>query len=213
LRETPDLSAEERLWARGYTRVAGIDEAGRGAWAGPVVAAAVVLPAGVDDLCQSLDGVRDSKLLSPRQRDRCYDLIVASADAYAVGIAGPDVVDRLGIVPATRQAMRQAVRSLDARPDFLLIDAVRLYAVDIPQESPPKADLHYLSVAAASIIAKVTRDRLMVALGAEFPGYGLGQHKGYGTPQHRRALETFGATNHHRHSFAPIAKLEGSTDA
>lgn len=204
----PDLARERELWARGYVRVAGLDEAGRGAWAGPVVAAAVVLPSDVPDLSEELSPVRDSKLLTPRRRERCYGLILRHASDYGVGLVPSSEIDRIGIVPATRRAMQQALEVLSSPPDYLLIDAVSLPRVPIPQCALPKGDLYHLSISAASIIAKVTRDRWMIGLDRHLPGYGMAQHKGYGTRQHRAALHSLGATSQHRHSYAPIRALD-----
>ena len=203
----PSLFEEERLWAKHYTQIAGLDEAGRGAWAGPVFAATVVLPP-LPDLCKILAPVRDSKLLTPRRRDLCYDLIIEHALAYGVGSVSSEEIDQNGIVPATREAMRQAIEALSSPPDYLLIDALSLPQVSIPQRAIVKGDRSILSIAAASIIAKVSRDRYMIALDEYLPGYGLAQHKGYGTRQHRAALHDLGPTPHHRHSFAPIRALD-----
>jgi ribonuclease HII len=206
----PDLSVERRLWAHGYTRVAGLDEAGRGAWAGPVVAAAVILPPDRSDVLACLAPVRDSKLLSPAQRERCYDLIVAHALAYGVAAVSPAEIDRIGIVPATRRAMALAAARCRPTPDYLLIDALALPEVDTPQYVTTKGDRRHLSIAAASIVAKVTRDRMMVGLDARLAGYGLAQHKGYGTARHRQALCERGVSLEHRRSYAPVrALLEG----
>ena len=206
----PDLVREHGLWTQGYVRVAGLDEAGRGAWAGPVVAAAVVLPPDVPDLREQLLPVRDSKLLTPRCRERCYHLILQHVLDCGVGSVSPSEIDRIGIVPATRRAMVKALDALSSAPDYLLIDFVALPEVPIPQLSTPKADLHHLSVSAASIIAKVTRDHWMISLDRRLPGYGMGQHKGYGTRQHLAALCSLGATSQHRHSYAPIRAIDGA---
>jgi ribonuclease HII len=187
-------------------RIAGIDEAGRGAWAGPVVAACVVLPR-LPDLRRILNPVRDSKLLTPSQRERCYDLVLRYALDHGIGVAPSDVIDRMGIISATRKAMLEAVAALCCPPDGLIIDALELRELPMPQLAIAKADLTCLSVAAASILAKVTRDRMMVALDAKLPHYGLAAHKGYGTRQHQQALCTYGPTIHHRRTFAPIALL------
>jgi ribonuclease HII len=205
--EVPDLCQELALVAAGYDRVAGLDEAGRGAWAGPVCAAAVVLPLDQPDLSDVLSGVRDSKQLSPAQREALVPIILEAADAVGVGWATPSEVDETGIVPATRQAFGRAISQLDGRVDALVLDYVRLPGINLPQRALPKADLHCLSVAAASIIAKVERDRLMVALDLEFPGYGLARHKGYGTRQHREALVRLGPCSIHRMSWRPIREL------
>jgi ribonuclease HII len=201
---SPDLHEEWALAASGYPRVAGLDEAGRGAWAGPVCAAAVILPLDRTALPDLLDGVRDSKLLSPKQREALLPVILKVAKAAGVGWAAPGEVDAWGIVAATRQAMARAVAQLDGAVDALLVDYLRLPNLNLPQRSLPKADVHCLSVAAASIVAKVERDRLMTALEQEFPGYGFAQHKGYGTRQHRAALAQLGPSPIHRMSWQPL---------
>jgi ribonuclease HII len=200
----PHLQEEHALWRLGYRCIAGIDEAGRGAWAGPVVAAAVVLPPAWPGLSAALGPVRDSKLLSPRQRALCYDLVLQHALAWATGAVSAAEIDRVGIVPATRLAMRHALAALCIRPAHLLIDALTL-EIGIPQRAIVKGDRICLSIAAASIIAKVTRDRMMRELDAAHPGYALARHKGYGTPQHRAALARLGSSPFHRHSYAPVA--------
>ena len=180
--KVPSLRFEHRLRKRGFALIAGIDEAGRGAWAGPVVAAAVILPLDRSDLTKALKGVNDSKQLTARQRERWYPVIRSVALAVGVGGAGPEEIDRDGIVPATRAAMERALAMLAVPPDALLIDAVDLRAiVDLPQHSLVRGDSISLSIAAASIVAKVSRDRAMVKLDALYPGYGFWKHKGYGT--------------------------------
>lgn len=202
----PTWQEEAALAMAGYTHVAGVDEAGRGAWAGPVVAAAVVLPdAAVLRLLQA--GVRDSKQLTWTQRDRLYDVIRHEATTVGVGIVPPTTIDEAGIVPATRQAMGQAIARLAPAPDHLLVDFVDLPDVQIPQRAIVKGDRRCLSIAAASVIAKVTRDRLMVALDAEYQGYGFARHKGYGTPGHRQALRERGVCPAHRRTYAPVRQL------
>ena len=200
----PNLHEELALFASGYACVAGVDEAGRGAWAGPVCAAAVVLPLHKPDLSALLTGVRDSKQCTPRQREALWPIIVTVAQKVGVGWATSAEVDELGIVPATRQAMARAVGRLDGATDALLVDYVRLPDLALPQRVLPKADVHCLSVAAASIVAKVERDRLMVALDGDFPGYGFARHKGYGTQQHREALARLGPSPIHRLSWRPM---------
>ena len=200
----PDLSEEHALQAIGYDRVAGLDEAGRGAWAGPVCAAAVVLPLHDDHLADLLDGVRDSKLLTPGRREMLLETIHRVAVAIGVGFGAPEEIDRWGIVSATRLAMGRAVDKLDGHVDALLVDYVRLPNIELPQHSLPKADCHCLSVAAASIVAKVERDRLMVTLDETHPGYGFARHKGYGTPEHREALADLGPSTIHRMSWRPM---------
>ena len=203
----PDLCEELALCAAGHTRIAGLDEAGRGAWAGPLCTAAVVLPLGRADLPEALASVRDSKLLSPAQREALLPVVLEVAEAVGVGWASPAEVDEWGIVPATRRAMARAVTQLDGHVDALLVDYVRLPDLNLPQRALPKADAHCLSVAAASIVAKVTRDRLMVKLDRDFPGYGFARHEGYGTHQHREALARLGPSPIHRMSWRPLREL------
>ena len=200
----PTFEHENRLWANGCRCVAGLDEAGRGALAGPVVAAAVVIDP--DSASLPLWGeLRDSKLLSPRQRAALAPQIQAAAHCWAVGAASAQEIDRVGIAAATRQAMQAAVAGLSLPPQQLLIDWVRLPQVNIAQFSCAKADQLIVSVAAASILAKVHRDALMTALDQLYPAYGFGAHKGYGAPAHLTALAAHGPCPEHRHSFAPIA--------
>jgi len=203
--DLPTLEAEARFWARGMQRVAGLDEAGRGAWAGPVVAAAVILPAD-ERVCGALAGARDSKQLSPAAREKLALRIRDAAMAVGVGRAGQQEIDALGIVPATRLAMQRALAALSIAPQALIIDALPLPGVALPQDAFPYADARSLSVAAASIIAKVTRDRWMADVAeADFPGYGFAQHKGYGTSRHRAALARLGVCPLHRCTFRPVA--------
>ena len=202
----PTWQEEAALAQVGAARVAGVDEAGRGAWAGPVVAGAVILPASAA-LRLALAGVRDSKQCSPAERNALYEVVCRDALTVGVGVVPAAVIDAIGIVPATRRAMREAVAQLSPAPDHLLIDALLLPDVAVPQRAIIKGDALCLSIAAASIIAKVTRDRLLVALDAEHPGYGFAQHKGYGTPAHRRALVERGVCVEHRRTYAPIRRL------
>jgi len=201
----PGLEREHALWGNGAGLVAGLDEAGRGAWAGPVAAAAVVLPAGEDDaLCSRLAGVRDSKLMTHLQRMRWAEVIRLEALEWAVGWASAEEIDEMGILPATRLAMQRALEQLAAHPHHLLIDALRLPAVDLPQTPLVHGDRICLSIAAASVLAKTCRDARLVELDAQLPGYGLARHKGYGTAIHRAALEKLGPTPQHRRSYAPV---------
>lgn len=204
-RLTPSFDIETRLWAQGHRCVAGVDEAGRGALAGPVVAAAVIAPPG-----SALEGiwalVRDSKQLSPEKRAALAPEICAQALAWGVGCAAAAEIDHVGIAAATRLAMAAAVHSLNPPADFLLIDWVRLPSINLPQQSLIKADATVASVAAASILAKVHRDRLLVELAAEHPAYAFGANKGYGTAEHLAALERWGPCAIHRRTFAPIAR-------
>ncbi len=199
----PNLCQEQELRACGYLYVAGVDEAGRGAWAGPVYAAAVVLPLDRPDLPALLEGLRDSKQLTPAQRETLYPLIRNVALAVGIGRAEVEEINHLGILAATRRAMARAVAQLE-RVDALLIDHLRLPEIPLPQRPLPKADQRCLSVAAASVIAKVERDRRMAELDREYPGYGFAAHKGYGTPRHRRALEQLGPSPIHRQTWRPI---------
>ncbi|MFC1963356.1 ribonuclease HII [Chloroflexota bacterium] len=205
MNHAPTFFEEEKLKAQGYQLVAGIDEVGRGPLAGPVVAAAVILPLG-DDISW-LFQVRDSKQLTPLKRDRLSIYIQRDALAIGIGVVPPDVIDAHGIVAATRLAMSYAVGSLNLVPDYLLIDAVRLPDLELPQKSIIKGDTLSISIAAASIVAKVTRDRLMVELDAFFPGYGLARNKGYPTSEHLEQLRCMGACPIHRKSFAPVRNV------
>lgn len=204
--QQPSLCAERALWSLGYRYIAGIDEAGRGAWAGPVVAAAVIFPPHYQPPAE-MALVRDSKLLSPRQRERCFEIIARQALAIGVGLTPCREIDAHGIVPATKRAMEEAVQALATPPEHLLIDALRLEALPLPQRAIIKGDRMCLSIAAASIIAKVTRDRWMAALDDQRPGYGFAAHKGYGTAKHRLALALHGPSEAHRRTFAPIRAL------
>ena len=204
----PTLRLEKKFRSQGYRLIAGIDEAGRGAWAGPVVAGAVILPLHRPDLLKALKGVNDSKQLTPRQRERLFDVILSVALAVGVGGAGPGEIDREGIVPATRAAMQRALAMLHPPPEALLVDAVNLQSlISLPQRAIIHGDSLSLSIAAASILAKVSRDRAMTALDASHPGYGFAQHKGYGTGAHHAALRQLGVSKVHRQSYAPVAKL------
>ncbi len=204
----PGLTFEAEFVAQGLAAVAGLDEAGRGAWAGPVVAGAVILPLIRPDLADALEGVRDSKLCTARQRDALYDLVRKVALHTGIGVATAEEIDEHGIVPATLLAMRRALASLDATPAALLIDGHYMVLKDlpIPQKAMYKGELKSLSIAAASILAKVTRDRVMIHLAEAYPQYGFARHKGYGTPQHLKALAEHGPCPIHRRSFNPIRR-------
>ena len=209
--QDPDMAEELALHARGFRLVAGLDEVGRGALAGDVVAGAVILPSDAGVL-QRLRGVRDSKQLTPRQRSMLRERIQAEAIAIGLGRVSAQEIDRIGIAPATREAMRLAVVGLDVAPDFLLIDAVHLPAVAIPQKSLIKGDVHCLCIAAASVMAKVFRDTMMRELDEVYPGYGFALHKGYGTALHCQALRLYRPCPIHRQSYAPVrqAMLSGA---
>jgi ribonuclease HII len=202
--DRPSLDRERRLLRAGHSLIAGIDEAGRGAWAGPVVAAAVILSL---PEVSNLREVNDSKRLSPRQRDRLYQIIIDQCVAYGIGQGSVEEIDSIGIVPATRLAMQRAVGALSPQPDALIIDAVRLPQVNKPQAVFNFADSISLSVAAASILAKVTRDRWLIDLGEQYPAYQFARHKGYGTRIHQAALQSIGPCDAHRKSFKPISAL------
>ena len=193
----PDFALESALWQRSMHRVAGVDEAGRGCLAGPVVAAAVVLAP--DTRIARLD---DSKKLTPAVRETLFGTITAEALAVGIGQCSPAEIDALNILHASLEAMRRAVHDLAITPDFLLIDGNKAIAESPwPQETVVKGDARSLSIAAASIVAKVTRDRLMVELHDTFPEYGWAGHKGYPTASHYTALRTHGPSPHHRRSF------------
>jgi len=200
---TPPTFAEERaLHARGYRIIAGIDEVGRGALAGPVVAAAVILPIQIN--APWLSQVRDSKQLSPIKRSSIFEKIQKAELATGIGMVPHTDIEEQGIVRATQKAMSQAIEKLPLAPDFLLIDAMALPDVLLPQKSIIHGDQLSLSIACASIIAKVSRDRYMVKLDSLYPGYGLACHKGYGTKRHLSSLAELGPCPIHRRSFAPV---------
>ena len=204
----PTTALEQALFSRGFNNIAGIDEAGRGPLAGPVVAAAVILPRRLNGPWVRL--VRDSKQIAPAQRAEAYGHLVAAARTYGLGACSPREIDRIGIASATRLAMARAVEMLDPAPDHLLIDALPLPALPVSQTPVIKGDSLSLSIAAASIIAKVTRDRLMSTVFEErFPSYGFAAHKGYATPAHLDALHRIGPTAIHRRTFRPVCDILG----
>jgi ribonuclease HII len=203
----PTTETELTFWRQEIAYVAGLDEAGRGPWAGPVYAGAVVLPQD-PELIAALHEVRDSKKLSHRRRVQLCSTIEEVALAASVGWASAEEIDEIGIVPATRMAMRRAIEGLCVEPEALIIDALLLPGLSLSQRAFPRADATCLSVAAASIIAKVYRDLWMMETAeAQFPGYGFAQHKGYGTRRHREALDRLGVCDIHRRSFRPILDL------
>jgi ribonuclease HII len=203
----PDLRHERALARRGCVLVVGLDEVGRGAWAGPVVAAAVGLPLESRQLRRQLSGVRDSKQMSPRERQACEPRIRQAAWGCTIGVASVEEIDALGILVATRLAMLRATTMVVPSPDGLLIDYLTLPELAQPQLALKFGDQRSLSIAAASVVAKVHRDRLMVELDRIHPGYGLGDNKGYGTAAHRSGLDRQGPSAIHRRSFAPVARL------
>ena len=190
------LQYEKEFLSQGKKLIAGIDEAGRGPLAGPVVAGAVVLPSGL-----IIEGVDDSKKLSEKKREKLYDEIEKKAVSFGIGIVSPAEIDEINILQATRKAMKEAVCALSVKPDILLIDAVHLPDITISQRSIIKGDAKSLSIAAASIMAKVTRDRLMVEYAKLYPEYGFESNKGYGSQEHIAALEKYGPCPIHRKSF------------
>ena len=196
------MEFERRLQLSGVERVAGLDEAGRGSLAGPVSAGAAILPIQPSARVRSL--ARDSKTLSPAQRNAAYEAIAEDAVSHAVGWASAAEIDRIGIAAATRLAMRRALIRLRPAADGLLIDAISLPSSDLPQKSIIRGDGKSLSIAAASIVAKVERDRLMTKLAGEYPQYGFESHKGYGTARHLAAIRAHGGCSLHRMSFAPL---------
>ena len=214
----PTWAHELELHAAGYHLVAGVDEAGRGAWAGPLVAAAVVFPhpdrleRGIDTpnisaIAAELDRLRDSKMLSAGVREELLGPVQRMALAVGVGIVSPAAIDAIGVGAANRLAMARAVRDLALRPDFLLLDAFRVPMMPQPQRPIVRGDATCMSISAASIVAKVTRDHIMCRLGETHPGYEFAQHKGYGTRLHSDALARLGVSSIHRHSFAPIKAM------
>jgi ribonuclease HII len=222
-KQAPTIEEEMALLSQGYSFIAGLDEAGRGSLAGPVVAAAVILPllsspqeASIPDpsdpespgnLLSCFAGVRDSKQLTASERERFHEIIIQHALAVGVGIGSVEVIDERNILQATKYAMRVALAQLKIQPQALLLDAIHLSDLELKQRSIIKGDALCLSISAASIIAKVTRDRIMIQLHERYPVYGFAQNKGYGTEYHLAALREHGATPHHRRSFAPVREL------
>ena len=203
----PGFELESALWGQGTTYVAGVDEVGRGPLAGPVVAGAVIFPPDIAE--SSLVGIRDSKELTASARERMDLRIHEEALAVGIGRASVREVDVVGIVGATRRAMSRAIGKLSPQPQALLIDALSLPGIDLPQQCPIKGDRVSLTIAAASIVAKVARDRMMVEADRRYPGYGFLRNKGYGTREHIEALYRQGSCIIHRVSFAPVARVTG----
>ncbi|MBI3968445.1 MAG: ribonuclease HII [Chloroflexi bacterium] len=203
----PTFELEAEHWGRGRRYVAGLDEAGRGAWAGPLVAAAVVLPDQPVACAGLLRWVRDSKQLAPDQRALAYDEVVAVARAIGLAVIPVELIDAIGVGQANRLALRLAAENLGVRPDYCLVDYFKVPRLALPQEGIVRGDATCLSIAAASIVAKCTRDRIMIELDSHRPGFGFANHKGYGTAEHRAALAELGVGPDHRRSFAPIHAL------
>jgi ribonuclease HII len=198
------LVFERKAREAGFSRIAGVDEAGRGPLAGPVVAAAVMLP---NDLL--IRGLTDSKRVSEKERDRLFDVIREKSVCFGIGIADERTIDEVNILQATIIAMESALKQLIPPPDYLLIDALTLPHVTLPQNGIIKGDCRSHNIAAASILAKVTRDRLMIELHEQYPEYNFKRHKGYGTREHLDLLRKYGPCDAHRKSFDPVARMIG----
>lgn len=190
------LEIEKSLYEQGYSNIAGVDEAGRGPLAGPVCAAAVILPKGL-----VIDEINDSKKLTEKKREMLFDVIIQNAIAYSIQFAEPEIIDEINIKQATSLAMHKAVESLSVPADFVIIDGNDKIPYDIPYEYIVKGDARSQTIAAASILAKVSRDRLMCSLDEKYPEYGLKKHKGYGTKAHIEAIQKYGVKDIHRKSF------------
>jgi len=203
--QKPSFTEEKILEAQGYQYIAGIDEVGRGPLAGPVVAAAVILPCHIDT--PWLNQVKDSKQLSPARRELLFHHIHEVAISIGIGVVQHKIIDAEGIVKATRLAMKLAIGQLSPPPEFLLIDYMRLPEVPLPQKGITNGDSLCFSIACASIIAKVSRDHMMRELDGIYPGYGLAQHKGYGTREHLACLCRLGPSPIHRQSFKPVKNI------
>ena len=201
-RESDPLFFERLSLESGYTRIAGFDEAGRGPLAGPVVAAAVVLPPGL-----LIPGLTDSKQVPEHERERLFEVIRSKAVCFGIGIADEQTIDEVNILQATIIAMERALRAIDPQPDCLLLDAIFLPRVPLPQRPLIKGDCRSHSIAAASILAKVTRDRMMLELHERFPCYNFQKHKGYGTKEHLLLLREHGPCEAHRKTFNPVARM------
>jgi ribonuclease HII len=205
LDKLPNRYEEDALLSAGYRRIAGVDEAGRGALAGPVVAATVVLP---DNAAYGwLDMVRDSKLLHKSMREKILDLMHEAGIEIGIGVVSPQVIDNINILNATKKAMKLALAHLANPPDYILTDYVRLPGLRIPQKNITRGDLLCLSISCASVVAKVTRDHMMLELDTKYPRYKFANHKGYGTSEHLECLERYGACKVHRFTFGPVKDL------
>jgi ribonuclease HII len=201
----PSFEEEKLLEAQGCRYIAGVDEVGRGALAGPVIAAAVVLP--LDRNIGFIDQVRDSKKLSPTKREYLFHHIHEVAVSVGIGMSDLDIINSLGIVAATRLAMKSAVEQLSPQADSLLVDYLSLPEIDLPQKGIARGDDLSYSIACASIVAKVSRDRMMIELDRRFSGYGLANHKGYGTREHIACLKRLGPCAIHRKTFRPVREM------
>ncbi len=195
------LKYEKALYKEGYKLIAGVDEVGRGPLVGPVVTAAVILPKNY-----KLAGLNDSKKLTAKQRDKFYDILQKDAISIGIGMCDAKTIDKINIYEATKVAMKEAINNLSVKPDYVLIDAMKL-DIDVPHLPIIKGDAKSLSIAAASVIAKVTRDRMMDELDKEYPEYGFKKHKGYPTKQHLEALKKYGPLANYRFTYGPVRDL------
>lgn len=198
------LLYEERAWVDGYRLIGGVDEVGRGSIAGPIVACAVILPKGIE-----IQGIDDSKRLSPSKREALYEVIKKASISWGIGIIDPEDIDRMNILTATHKAILIAISHLNPSPDLLLVDGYPIPNCPIPQIAIKRGDRLSQSIAAASIVAKVTRDRLMKGYDEVYPGYGFSHNKGYPTTSHLEAILRYGICEIHRRSFRPIRSLIG----
>lgn len=209
---TAGLEYEQLAIQQGYRHIAGLDEAGRGPWAGPVAAAAVMLPPEQADLAEALKGARDSKQMTPRQRQQRADIIRQTALTWGIGSASVAEIERIGIASAVRLAFQRALDACQLAADYLLIDYMPWPQNPLPQRHLTRGDTLSLSIACASILAKTWRDDLMTELHQQYPQYGFDAHKGYGTAAHRAALARYGALDGvHRATFAPIRALQATS--
>lgn len=199
--EIDNRQYENELYSKGYKLIGGIDEVGRGPLVGPVVTACVILP---EDF--ALDGLTDSKKLSEKKRDMFYDIIMEKAISVGIGIMDEDVIDKVNIYEATKLAMYQAVDNMSVKPDYILIDAMKLDKLDVASTSIIKGDLKSITISAASVIAKVTRDRMMYELDKKYPMYKFAKNKGYPTKDHIEAISKYGILKEHRKTFKPVTE-------
>lgn len=197
-----NLKYEKELYKKNITLIAGVDEVGRGPLCGPVVACACILPVNYQ-----LKGLTDSKKISERKREELYEILIKDAISYGIGIVDAQIIDEINIYEATKVAMINAINNLSIKPEHILIDAMKLN-IDIPSTSIIKGDLYSLSISAASVIAKVTRDRMMIELDKKYPQYGFKNHKGYGTKAHLEALKKYGVLDFYRKTYKPVSELD-----
>lgn len=209
---TDRFEFERELWSRGATLVAGVDEAGRGPLAGPVAAAAVIFPShwGESGFDERLRGLNDSKQLTETQREEFFSILIAHPEVrFAIAVVDAATIDRINILQATHHAMNEALVQLQPQPEHVLVDGRPVKSIRLPSTAIVKGDARSYSIAAASVLAKVTRDRMMLEFHEQFPAYGFAEHKGYGTPQHLAAIARHGPCPIHRRSFAPLKPAQG----